>query len=107
MVSKFAFLLIIIAAIMIISTVLQFLRHKITRSWTIFWIGLWVVGTLGVVFSGFMDRIGEYVIGGEGRFLVIYLAIIVLFFLGYRLFLAVQRNNAALSKLVEELAKKK
>jgi len=107
MVTKFAILLIIIALIMSISTLIQFFRHKITRSWTIFWVGLWVVGTLGVVFSGYIDKLGNYFIRDEGRFLVIYLAIITLFYLVYRLFLSVQRIDSSLSRLVEELAKKK
>jgi hypothetical protein len=107
MVTKFAILVAIIALIMIGSTLVQYARHKITRSWALFWAGLWLLGALGVLFGRFLDPLGNYVIGGEGRWLVVYMAIMLLSYLVYRLFLAVQRNSAALSKLVEELAKKK
>jgi hypothetical protein len=107
MVSKFAILVAIIAFIMIVSTVIQFSRKKITLAWSLFWCSLWIVGTAAVWFAGILDIIGEYLIGDSGRFLAIYLAIVVLFYLFYRLFLTIQRMDQSMSKLVEELAKRK
>jgi hypothetical protein len=92
---------------MIASTVIQFARRKITFAWAAFWSGLWILGVVAVFFSGWLDRVGNYVIADTGRQLVIYLAILALFYICYRLFLAIQRINDSISRLVEEIAKKK
>ena len=107
MVTKFAYLVFLVAIIMIISTWIQYHKRKITASWAIFWSGLWIVGTIAVFSVGILDIIGEYVIQDNGRQLVVYLCIILLFFICYRLFLAIQKLNDSVSKLVEEIAKRK
>ncbi len=107
MVTKFAVFLGVLAIIMVCSTLLQFYKRKITLAWTLFWSGAWIFGALAVLFVGFLDKAGAYFIADTGRQLVIYLAILVLFYLAYRLFLAVQRIDHSMSRLVEELAKKK
>jgi hypothetical protein len=106
-VAPFTFVVVAVAAVMIVSTVVQYHRKHVTFSWALFWSGLWIVATAGVFITGWLDRIGSYLTGGSGRDLILYSALIVLFLVVYRLFLALQRQNEALSRIVEELAKKK
>jgi len=107
MVTKLSIIVLVLAAIMVVSAIVQFHRKKITASWALFWSGLWVLGTAAVFFTGLLDQIGNYLIGSTGSQLVLYTAVLVLFFLVYRLFLTAQKLNESISKLVEELAKKK
>lgn len=105
--SAFSVFVVALAAVMVFVTAFQHYKRKITTSWALFWGGLWVLGALTVTFVGVVDDLGRYLINGDGRWLIVYLAIILLFFICYRLFLVVQRLNESISRLVEEIAKRK
>lgn len=107
MVTPFAVLFYILSAVMIASTVLHFHKKKITASWAFFWSGLWVLGSVAIFFSGLLDSIGNYFIKDSGNIFVMYIAVMLLFFLVFRLFLVVQRLHESITMLVEELAKRK
>ncbi len=107
MVTSFTMLVGIVAIIMVASTTVQFLKHKITAAWALFWSALWILGSAAMFFGGWLDKVSRVLIQDNARWLVIYIAIILLFYLLYRLFLMIQRMNRSISRLVEELAKKK
>ena len=92
---------------MVVSTIYHYSLKRITASWAIIWSGVWIAGAVAVFFSKRLDAIGQFVIGDEGKQLVIYGCILMLFYIAYKLFLYVNQINAQMTRLVEELAKKK
>lgn len=107
MVAPFTFVVVAVAVVMIVSSIIQYHKKHVTFSWALFWSGLWIIATAAVFITGWLNQVGNYLVGGNGKDLVLYCAILVLFLLVYRLFLALQRQNEAFSRIVEELAKKK
>lgn len=97
----------VIAFIMVALTIIQYAKRKITMMWALFWSALWIIAAVSVFFSGWLDVLGQYIINDTGKQFAVYSAIIVLFVIVYRLFLSIQKLDASITKLVEELAKKK
>lgn len=105
MVTRFEILFLVIAIIMVVSTIRQFSKKRITAAWAMFWSGLWVVGSVLTVFAGWLASIAAF-FGNDARMLVVELSIIALFIIAYKLFMRQQKLRQDISKIVEEVAKR-
>ncbi len=106
MVTPFGIFFLVVAAIMVVSTVIQFQRRRITGAWAMFWTAIWIVGSVMMFFTGVLDDIGQLLGGQQGSTVVIYLSIILLFYIAYRTMLSLQDVRKDISRLVEEIAKR-
>lgn len=104
MVNGFAVFVAALAALMVISTVVHYKKRRITFTWAALWSAVWIIGAVTVWFSNWTNRVAA-LFGQQGSTLVLYLSILFLFYLYYRLYLEHKKSQAQISELVEELAK--
>jgi hypothetical protein len=98
-----AVLLVAIAAFLA-HTVAQFRRGALGPVAATAWIVAWLVGGLAVVFPQGATRAANKVGVGRGADLVIYVALVALFYALFRLLLRIERTDRRLTELVRELA---
>jgi len=101
-------IIIVIFALFAFSRSLLRIRDKtISKSEFIFWSCLWlsiiVVALLPETISYFSESLGIE----KGLNLIIYASIIFLFYLVFRLYVKIEKNNQNLTKIVREIAKEK
>jgi hypothetical protein len=77
-----------------------------TISWrrSLFWVSLWVLGLLAVWFPQATTRAAHLIGVGRGVDAIFYLSIALLSYLIFRLYLALDRQERAITRLVSELA---
>lgn len=105
MVNWFAVLVAAFAATMVVATITQYKKRHITFTWAAFWSGLWVVGAVAVWFSSWTNHVARVLVGQQGSTFVLYISVLALFYMVFRLYLEHKKTQAEISELVEEIAK--
>jgi hypothetical protein len=101
---------IVTGAILIILSQLfvKFLHDKTVIFKFIFWAVLWGVVLIVIWMPKiYLDSIGQFFGIGEGIDLLVYLSIIILFYIIFRLSSHIEKLEKEITKLVRELAKRK
>ncbi len=107
MLEPFQILMIVVGVFGIVRAIFLFRQRRITFGWLIFW---------GVIFAGlavtsFVPAVSYYVskpLGIErGMDLVIYLAILLLFYLVFKLLLKIEKLEQNITELVRAISLKK
>ncbi|MBN1376941.1 DUF2304 family protein [Candidatus Woesearchaeota archaeon] len=100
-------LVIIFAVYLIVKVIFNFKREKISLSEFIFWEILWILLIILAVFPRNFNTIAEK-IGVSSIFnLIVYISIILLFFLIYKLYIKSEEQREEITKLVREITLKK
>jgi len=84
--------------------ILQFRKRIITLKETIFWIFFWVLVALAVIFPKTTDLFAKTLGVGRGADLLIYLAVIFLFYLVFRVFIRIEKIERNITKIVRKIA---
>ena len=98
-------LFIIAFALFVVTRVLkEFKRGGLTLAWLLFWMVFWIaVGTV-VVLPQTTDVVARFVGVGRGADLILYLSVIGLFFLVFKIFAKVETVEQEITRLVRKLA---
>ncbi|HIQ39481.1 MAG TPA: DUF2304 domain-containing protein [Methanothermococcus okinawensis] len=84
--------------------ILQVKNSEINIESAIFWIFIWMLVILMVVFPQTMSYLATLTGVGRGVDVVIYLAIIILFYLQYRLYMKMENIEREITLIVREIA---
>ncbi len=80
-------------------------KKEINQNEFIFWLIFWVLGALAIIFIRDIDRlVGYFGFSGSGINFLLYLAIIVLFFLIFKLRLNIAKMDKNLTEVVRKVA---
>lgn len=97
-------LIIVFALFAITRTVLQFKRGTLTLAWLLFWIVFWLVAGVVAALPHTADTVAQFVGVGRGADVVIYLSLIALFYLIFRLYVKIEQVEGEITRLVRTLA---
>lgn len=89
-------------------SLLRFKRKELRRAEVIFWIVLWI-GVIIVALLPQMTGIFSWLLGsesGSGINVLIYLSILMLLYLVFRLYVRLEKTDQEITRLVREMAKK-
>lgn len=101
----FQIFLIAFALFAIIKTSRQYQSRKVSVYWFTVWTLFWVA-VIAVAFAPqTTDVIAEYVGVEKGADLLVYSAIVILFYIVYRLLVRTEKQNRELTELVRKIAK--
>ncbi|ADG12929.1 Protein of unknown function DUF2304 [Methanocaldococcus infernus ME] len=70
----------------------------------IFWLFVWLLALLIVIFPNFMSYLATVLGVGRGVDVIIYLSIILLFYLVYRIYARLEKLEREITKIVREIA---
>ncbi len=94
-------------AIFIWRLLVQKKKKQINGNEFIFWLSFWVIGALAIIFIRFLDRLLVSAgFSGSGINFLLYLAVITLFYLVFKLRLKLSKLDKNLSDLVREITLK-
>lgn len=84
--------------------VLQVRTAKLTISAFLFWTALFILALAGVLDPNLTSYVAKYVGIGRGTDIVLYLSIVLLFYLVFRLSISLEEVRREVTKLVRKLA---
>ncbi|MBI4599189.1 DUF2304 family protein [Candidatus Uhrbacteria bacterium] len=97
-------LLAVLAAVALVRTWKQFSDGHVTRRELAFWGGFWLLAGLAALWPKTTDVAARLLGVGRGADLAIYLSLILLFYLVFRLFVKLEQVERDITKLVRLLA---
>ena len=97
-------ILILFFAFFILKTILKWKQKELLFSETTGWMLLWILGLLLAIKPDTASYFAKLLGIGRGVDLAIYLALIVLFYLQFRLMVRLEKNNREITKLTREKA---
>lgn len=97
-------ILVLIFAFFLLKTILKWKQKELLFSETIGWVLLWVLGLILAVKPDTASYFAKLLGIGRGVDLAIYLALIVLFYMQFRLMVRLEKNNREITKLTREKA---
>lgn len=96
--------IIFFAVFAIIRTVRQFHRGVLTRMWLLFWILFWTSTGIVAALPQTTDVIAKFVGVGRGADVVIYVSLLALFYLVFRLYVKIEQVEGEITRLVRKLS---
>ena len=97
-------LLLVFALFALSRTILRIRSKEISKGEFLFWTVIWLSIIVASVFPGVVDFISKSVGVGQGTYVVVYVSIIALFYLVFRLYVTVDKQNKSITTLVRELS---
>jgi len=104
--SLIQFFLIVFAVFAITRTFIQFKKGKLTLAMLFLWILFWVIVGVVVLLPNTTNTLARFVGVGRGVDVIMYVAIIALFYLVFRLFVMIEDTEREITRLVRTLAVK-
>jgi len=101
----FQVLFIIIVAFSVSRAILRFKEKSLNLGGIIFWILVWGVGSVVVFYPGVSSTLAKTFGIGRGSDLVLYLSVILLFYLSYRIYVKLAGLSQKLDLLIRKLSK--
>jgi hypothetical protein len=100
------FLIVAIALFIIIRIILGFKKGSISRKNLIFWVGLWLIISVIVLLPQTTNFFAKILGVGRGTDVAIYLSIVFIFYLLFKLGLRLEKIEREITKIVREIAVK-
>lgn len=97
-------LIVAFAVFALLRTLHQFRQGRLDRRWLAFWLAFWLLVVVVVMLPQTTEIAARLTGVGRGVDLVIYLSIILLFYLVFRLFVKIEEGERQLTRLVRQLA---
>ena len=85
-------------------TIVQFRKGGLTLAWLLFWVVFWLAVGVVVVLPKTTDILANIVGVGRGADFIIYISIIGLFFLVFKMFAKIESVEQEITRLVRKLA---
>ncbi len=100
----FQIFLVAFAVIAIYKTWRQYQARHVSKYWLLLFGGFWVIVALVAISPDTTSVIANMVGVGRGSDLLVYIAVVVLFYMVYRLLVTQQRLSEEITELVRKLA---
>ena len=100
------FLIIAFALFAIVGTILNFKKNKISLNGLIFWLLLWLIISIVVLLPQTTNFFAKILGVGRGTDVAIYLSIVLVFYLIFKIFIRLEKLEANITKIVKEIALK-
>jgi len=98
------FLIIAFALLIIIRIILSFKRGNISLKGLIFWLGLWLVISVVVLLPQTTNFFAKILGVGRGTDVAVYLSIVLLFYLVFRIVIKLEKIETNITKITTEIA---
>ena len=82
----------------------QFRHGRLTLAWLIFWIAFWILAGVVVLLPQTTSIVASLVGVGRGADLVIYVSLLALFYLVFRLFVRIEEVEREITRFVRAIA---
>ncbi|MBU1126616.1 MAG: DUF2304 domain-containing protein [Patescibacteria group bacterium] len=89
----------------ILKTIRQYRAKKVSLYWLLLWCLLWLSVVIVALMPQTTDVLAEYVGVEKGADLLVYVAIVILFYSIYRILIRSEKQNKELTELVRKIAK--
>jgi small membrane protein len=99
-------ILIAFAVLAFLRAFFQFRKGNLNLAWLLFWLLFWVAVGFAVLLPQTTDMLAHFVGVGRGVDVVMYLSLIALFYLVFRLFIKIEGLERDITKLVRSIALK-
>jgi small membrane protein len=106
MISGIQIILLVAIALLVVRTIRRVKDKQITHAGFIGWMFIWVTGAIVVITPESTSRVADLVGVGRGVDVVVYIALILIFYLLFRLFNRTIAIEKDITKLVRALALK-
>ncbi|NMC36421.1 DUF2304 domain-containing protein [Candidatus Beckwithbacteria bacterium] len=83
---------------------LRFKDNSVKFGTFLFWTALWIAGVFAIFFPGFLSFVAGVLGIGRGSDMVMYFALIVAFYLIFRLSVALENLRSDVAQLIREIA---
>jgi hypothetical protein len=100
----FQIILVLFALFAIGRTLAQYRKRMVSLHWFLLWNGLWVLVMVVALWPRTADLVAKLVGVERGADLALYLAVVVLSYLVFRLFVRQQETERSITKLVRKIA---
>lgn len=97
-------LILVFAAVGVTRAFMQFRKGALTIAWLLFWVLFWIAAGFVAVMPQTTDVVAQFFGVGRGADAVIYVALIALFFLVFRMYVHIEEVEGAMTRLVRKLA---
>jgi len=88
----------------LVRTIKQFRKHQMPVYWALLWVMVWLIAGVVVLLPQTTDIAARLVGVGRGVDVVIYLALVLLFYLVFRLYARQETIEREITKLVRNIA---
>lgn len=96
--------IIVFAVFALTRVVYQFKKRAIAVAWFLFWIVFWLCAALVAILPQTTDVLARIVGVGRGADVVIYLSLIALFYIVFRIYVKIEQVEAEITRLVRARA---
>lgn len=96
--------IIVFAAFALTRAVYQFRKRAIARAWFLFWIIFWLCAAIVAILPQTTDALARVVGVGRGADVVIYLSLITLFYIVFRIYVKIEQLEREITRLVRARA---
>jgi len=79
-------------------------KSALSKAATFFWLLFWLGGLVVVLWPNFVQRLADELSIGRGSDLVVYISMIVVFYLIFRLHVQIEKQNRTITKLAKKMA---
>jgi small membrane protein len=100
----FQFSIVIFALLVILRTYGQYKKELVSRYWLLAFSFLWVLIGVAAIIPHATDNIAHFVGVERGADMLVYVAVLVLLYTVYRLFVRVQKMHEEITELVRQVA---
>lgn len=97
-------ILIAVVAIMLIRLILKRKSREINNSYFVIWLVIWLLAILLILFPGISSYLADTVGVGRGVDLIIYVAIIAIFYLQFKLLMRIEKLEKDITHITRHLA---
>ena len=91
-------------AFALVRTVRQFRAGRLTLAWLLFWVAFWLMAGVAVMLPQTTSTVANLVGVGRGADLVIYVSLLALFYLVFRVFVKIEEVEREITRLVRAIA---
>jgi len=77
---------------------------RMSKSFSFFWSFFWLIGLFVIYYPGFLQGIAQIIGIGRGVDFALYISIILIFYLVYKVNLKIEKLNRDLTKVVRKIA---
>ncbi len=83
---------------------LRFKERKLSSFAFIFWIFVWITGTVAIFFPDLTTKIARFVGIGRGVDIVLYASIVIIFYLLFRIYIKIEDTQRQITQIARKIA---